>query len=152
MSTISKSGNDTAVINGIPMVDVANGDWLTITFPNNKVESETGKNGNSIIAQNASGFRADVTIRLIRGSLNDKLLNSLSILQDADLPSFPLLTAALAKRSGNSLGAVTYDTYAAANCGYFERNVDAKANAQGDVEQSVSVYRLVFTNMRRVTF
>ena len=36
--------------------------------------------------------------------------------------------------------------------GVFKRNVDAKSNAEGDTEQSVSVYRFEFADVQRAVF
>ena len=52
-------------------------------------------------------------------------------------------------RVGDGDGNVTQDQYAATG-GVFTHNVDAKTNAEGDEEQSVSVYRFKFADVQRV--
>lgn len=151
MASVSLTGNDTAVISGIPMVDVADGDWLTLTYPNTLAEVKTGKNGNSIYALNATGLQAEVTIRLLRGSVNDTQLDSLLQLQNQDFSSFILLEGQFVKRVGDGQGNITSDTYNVAG-GIFHYNVDAKSNAEADTEQSISVYRLKFANAARAVF
>lgn len=148
MSIVSLTGNDTAVIQGIVLRDVADGDWLTLSYPNTLAELTVGKGGNAIYALNAMGLIADVTIRVIRGSMNDTQLDLLRQRQLLDFASFILLGGIFVKRVGNGLGMVRADTYINSG-GIFTHNVDAKSNAQGDTDQSVSVYRLKFGNGQR---
>lgn len=148
MATFSLTGNDTANIGGVPLIDVADGDWFTLTFPNKLAESKTGKSGNSIFAQNATGFNSEATARVIRGSFTDRQLNSLLQRQNQDFSSFQLLAGHFVKRAGDGSGNVAFDTYETSG-GIFANNVDAKSNADGDTEQSVSIYRFTFSNTKR---
>ena len=103
MATFSLTGQDTAIIGGISLIDVADGDWFTLTFPNQLADCKTGKNGNSIYALNATGLNADASARVIRGSFTDKLLDSLLQEQLQVLPpqgrSMHLTTADASRRS-----------------------------------------------------
>lgn len=149
MPSFSLTGADTAIIGGINLVDVADGDWFTVTYPNQLAEVKTGKSGNSLFASNASGQQADATLRVIRGSFDDKSLDALLQQQIQDFSSFVLLEGQFVKRIGDGQGNVSPDQYISSG-GVFTFNVDAKSNAEGDTEQSVSVYRLKFANMARV--
>lgn len=149
MASYSLTGADTAIIAGISLVDVADGDWFTATFPNMLAEVKTGKNGNSLFASNATGQQAEATLRLIRGSADDKAMDALLQQQLQDFAAFPLLDGQFVKRIGDGFGNVSPDQYIS-NGGVFTFNVDAKSNAEGDTEQSVSVYRFKFANMQRV--
>ncbi len=151
MSTFSLTGTDTAVIGGVSLVDVADGDWFTLSFPNPLADLKTGKNGNSIFALNATGLQAEATARVIRGSLTDKFLNSLLQEQLQDFASFQVLEGHFVKRAGDGFGNISSDTYDTSG-GIFTFNVDAKSNAEGDTEQSVSVYRFKFANGGRALF
>ncbi len=151
MATFSLSGSDTAIIGGVSLIDVADGDWFTLTFPNQLAESKTGKNGNSIFALNATGLNADATARIIRGSFTDKQLDSLLQEQLQDFASFQLLDGHFVKRAGDGSGNITSDTYDT-SAGIFTFQVDAKSNAEGDTDQSVSVYRFKFANGGRALF
>jgi len=149
MPSFSLTGADTAVLAGINLVDVADGDWFTLTYPNMLAEVKTGKNGNSLFASNATGLQAEATLRLIRGSADDKAMDAILQQQLQDFASFELLVGQFVKRIGDGAGSVSPDQYIA-NGGIFTHNVDAKANAEGDTEQSVSVYRFKFANVQRV--
>jgi len=151
MATFSLTGSDTAIIGGVSLIDVADGDWFTLTFPNQLAEVKTGKNGNSIFALNATGLQAEATARVIRGSFTDKQLDSILQEQLQDFSSFQLLAGHFVKRAGDGNGNVTSDTYDTSG-GIFTHNVDAKSNADGDTEQSVSVYRFKFSNGGRALF
>lgn len=149
MPSFSLTGADTAIIAGINLTDVADGDWFTVTFPNQLAEVKTGKNGNSLFASNATGQQAEATLRLIRGSPDDKALDSLLQQQLQDFSAFVLLDGQFVKRIGDGAGNVSPDQYVSAG-GVFTYNVDAKSNAEGDTEQSVSLYRFKFANMARL--
>lgn len=148
MGSFSLTGADNLVLAGIPMVDVADGDWFTITFPNMLAEVKTGKNGNSIFASNAMGQQAEATLRLLRGSANDRSMDALLQQQLQDFSSFVTISGSFAKRIGDGQGGITPDQYLVRG-GIFQQEVDVKSNAEGDTEQSVSVYRFKFANVQR---
>jgi len=146
--TIALTGNDTIIIDGLPLIDLANGDVGTLTFPNDITSATTGKNGNSIIALNETGKIAELSIRVLRGSSDDKTLNSKFKTMEADLPSFTLLTGSIVKRIGDGISNVVEDTYALSG-GTFSKRVETTSNVEGDIEQGVSVYNIRFTNSSR---
>jgi hypothetical protein len=146
--TIALTGNDSIIIDGLPLVDLANGDVGTLTFPNDITSATTGKNGNSIIALNETGKIAELSIRVLRGSSDDKTLNSKFKTMEADLPSFTLLTGSIVKRIGDGISNVVEDTYALSG-GTFSKRVETTSNVEGDIEQGVSVYNIRFTNSSR---
>lgn len=149
--TVSLTGNDTLVIAGITITDVADGDWFSSTFDQDLANLKRGKNGNAIFAENAMGPVGTALLRLIRGSDDDKSMNTLLQQQLQDFSSFELLDGQFVKRVGDGQGNVTGDTYQMFG-GIFKRVPDAKSNADGDTEQSVSVYRFEFSNVQRAVF
>lgn len=146
--TVSLTGNDTLVIAGINITDTADGDWFTIAFDNDLANLKRGKNGNAIFAENAMGVVGAATLRLIRGSPDDKAMNSILQQQLQDFAAFELLDGQFTKRVGDGSGNVGGDTGQMSG-GIFQRNVDSKSNAEGDTEQSVAIYRLEFANVQR---
>lgn len=151
MPTVSLSGNDTFVLQGRVFTDLADGDWFTFTYENDLANLKRGKNGNAIYAENSMGLVAPGVLRLVRGSDDDLFMDSILQQQLQDFSAFILLDGQFVKRVGDGLGNITGDTYRAAG-GVFKRGVDAKSNAEGDTEQSVSVYRLEFANVERAVF
>ena len=148
---VSLTGADTIVINGRLLTGLATGDVADLTFPNELMKVKTGKNGNSIYALDATGKQADLKVRLIRGSLDDKFLNSLLMRMEADPPSFILLSASLLKRSGDGMGMSTQDNYIVAG-GVFTKKPGVKSNVEGDTDQAVVEYEIKFTNSKRAIF
>lgn len=147
--TIALTGNDTIIIDGLPLdFGLATGDVATLTFPNDITSATTGKNGNSIIALNETGKIAELSIRVLRGSSDDKTLNSKFRTMEADLPSFTLLTGSIVKRIGDGISNVVEDTYALSG-GSFSKRVETTSNVEGDIEQGVSIYNIRFTNSSR---
>lgn len=145
MPTASLTGKDTVIMGGRTFVDFGDGDIFTLTFPNELVGVKTGKNGNSIYAFNETGKQADAEIRILRGSPDDKFLNSNLLEMERDFASYTLLTGELNKRVGDGLGNVTNEIYTLSG-GVILQKVDVKSNVEGDTEQSISLYRLKFTN------
>lgn len=147
--TVAAVGNDTIVINDGSgdkvLVDFANTDIATFTFPNQLVTLTKGKNGNAIYAFNETGKQVDVELRIIKGSPDDKFLNSAFQRMKNDLPSFTLLKLNFTQRVGDGNGNVN-DTVYAMEGGVFTQGIDAKSNTEGDADTGISVYRLSFAN------
>ncbi len=148
MSTVSLSGKDTVHFGGLVLQDFADGDYTDLKFPNEIAAVKTGKNGNSIYAFNTMGFQVDVTIRVIRGSRDDKFLNGLVRQWTKDPAGFLLINAEMVKRAGDGRGRITYDTYVVSG-GVPTRFPGAKGNSEGDTEQAVAIYEFKFTNNNR---
>lgn len=149
MSTVAMSGLDTIKINNRILADLADADAVALTFPNEIASVKTGKNGNSLFSANETGRQAEVAIRVVRGSSDDKFLNNLLSQQIANFAGFILMTGEFVKRIGDGLGSVASDTYINSG-GVFSKQVEAKSNAEGDSEQSVSIYTIKFSNSPRV--
>ena len=145
---VSLTGKDSVIINGRILNDVADGDCAVLTFPNNLVNIKTGKNGNSIYAFNYTGRQCQLVLRIIRGSSDDKYLNQLMSLLKNNPPSFTLMTGSLVKNVGDGSGSVVSDTYTLSG-GIFSKETEVKENAEGDIEQAVSIYNLTFSNAPR---
>mgnify|MGYP001566534076 CR=1 FL=1 len=151
MPTVSLTGNDTLVIAGLVISDMADADWFTMTYDNDLAAVKRGKNGNSIYAENSMGLVGTAMLRLVRGSNDDMTLDSLLQQQLQDFSAFVLLDGQFTKRVGDGQGNITPDT-GRMDGGVFQRGVDAKSNAEGDTEQSVSIYRMQFANVERALF
>lgn len=138
------SGNDTVIINNRIISDLADGDAVLLDFPNDIAAAKTGKNKNSIYSDNATGEQCNVTLRVLRGTEDDKYFNALLTQQRANFASFVLMTGEFIKKLGDGKGNVLKDIYVMSG-GIFTKRVGAKSNAEGDTEQSVSIYILTFT-------
>lgn len=149
MATVSMTGSDTLKINGRILNDLADGDVVALTFPNDIATVKTGKNGNSIYGLNESGKQCEVVVRVIRGSADDKFMLQILSNQQNDFASFVLMTGEFTKRVGDGAGNVKADTYITSG-GVFNKPVEAKSNVEGDSEQSVAIYHLKFSNAPRV--
>lgn len=148
MSVVSLTGRDTVILNGTIFNDLADGDCAALTFPDALTQGKTGKNGNTIYAFNTTGKRCKLTLRIIRGSANDKLLNQQLSLYKNNPPLFTLMTGQIVKNVGDGSGNIVHDTYILSG-GIFENETDVKENADGDTEQAVAIYKLMFSNAPR---
>lgn len=148
MSDVAMSGNDSVVINNRVFTGMADGDFATLKFPDKIANVKIGKNGNAIYSLNQGGKKADFELRLVRGCADDKFLANLLLQQQNNFQSFVLMFGEFVKLVGDGQGNITSDTYIAGG-GIFVNQVDAKGNAEGDTEQSVSVYKLEFSGAPR---
>jgi hypothetical protein len=144
MSTVALSGSDTIIINDRILNDLADGDCAVLSFPNQIANVKTGKNGNSIYGDNQTGRQCELRLRLIRGSADDKFLNASLVQQQANFSGFPLITGEFVKQLGITGGKSLADTYILSG-GVHTKQVEAKTNTDGDTEQSVSIYSMMFT-------
>lgn len=149
MSGVSLTGSDTAIINNRVISDLADGDCVNLDFPNELAQLKTGKNGNVIYANNETGQEANVTLRILRGSSDDRFLNNLMAIQKQNFAGFVLLSGEFVKKIGDGEGAVRNDTYILSG-GIFLKQINAKNNVEGDTGQSVSIYELKFAKAPRV--
>ena len=142
MAITTLTGEDTFLINDYPlMADTANGDIVTIDFPNDLATLTTGKNKNTIYAKNEAGSNVDITCKLMRGAAADKFLNGLLAQQERDFVGFTLMNGAFVKRLGDGEGNITFDTYNIQGM-IFTKVPSAKASPDGDGEQGTVTYTL----------
>lgn len=149
MSKVAMSGSDTIIINNRVLQDLAEANVVELTFPTEIASVKTGKNGNSIYGLNETGKQAEVKIRVIRASSDDKFLNSLLAQQQQNFAGFPLMVGQFIKKIGDGAGNISSDQYIMSG-GVFTKQIEAKSNVEGDSEQSVSIYTLKFSNAPRV--
>ena len=148
MATQSLTGSDTISIDGIPLIDLGDGDVGSLTYPNELVGVKTGKNGNSIFALNETGDQADLVLRVLRGSKDDKTLNSRLVSMKADFAGFVTITGQVIKKVGDGKGNVTNDIYDLSG-GVFSKRVETISNVEGNTDQSLAIYNIKFTNSPR---
>lgn len=148
MNNFALSGDDTLVITDIVLEDVANNDWALIRFEGQIADARNAKNGNAVFASDVSGLQAILEVRVLRGSNDDKSLDSMLQQQLQDFASFELMDGSFIKRMGDGSGNVTNDAYVLSG-GIFQHIPDAKSNAEADTEQSISVYRMKFAYVQR---
>jgi hypothetical protein len=149
MNTDTITADDTLTLFDRVIVDLADGDLSTITFPNDMTNMKTGKRGNTIYAKNETGKNAELNIRVIMGSADDRFFQGKLLDLERDFVSFELATGEFVKRVGDGQGNVVRNVYTMGG-GIFIRRVDAKDNAEGDTEQGVSIYRMKFARAERI--
>lgn len=148
MGTVALSGQDTININNRVLADLADGNCGELDFPNDVATVKTGKNGNAIYGFNASGSQAELKVRIIRGSPDDKYLNNLFSQQQSNFAGFPLMPGEFIKKIGDGAGNITSDTYVMSG-GVFTKAMPGKSNVEGDTEQSTVLYTIRFANAPR---
>lgn len=142
-ASVSLTGSDTIQIDSRILNDLADGDAVMLTFPNDLATVKASKNGNTIYAFNEMGRVTECTIRVLMGSADDKYLTSRMQEMINEFSDFILLTGVFTKRVGDGDGNISSEVYQFAG-GIFKKQVDAKTSAEGDAEQSVAVYVIHF--------
>ena len=147
MSIFSLTGDDSIIINDIPLNDFADGDIGSLSLPNNIFDMQTGKNGNTIFALDESGNNATLTVRVLMSSNDDKRLNGM-IPKSNGFAQSVLATGSVVKQVGDGQGNVSYNTYLLAG-GMVQKKPDVKSNVNGDAQQAVVEYIIVFAEANR---
>ena len=147
MATYALTGDDSIIINDIPLKDFANNDIGTLDLPNNLFDLATGKNGNTIFALDESGNNATLTVKLLMSSADDKRLNGMTP-QSNGFAQTILATGSVVKQIGDGQGNVSYNTYVLAG-GMVQKKPSIKSNVNGDSEQAVIEYVIQFAEANR---
>lgn len=148
MTTLTLTGEDTLTLNNRVFTDLADDDYSTITFPNDLVKLKTGKNENTIFAKDETGNNADMVLRLIKGSDDDRFMQGFVSQSERDFVSTQLLAGDFVKRLGDGQQNVVSEVITLFG-GVVVRKVETKGNASGDTNQAVSVYNMKFAKAVR---
>ena len=148
MSTYNLVSDGTLTLFDRVFNDFADDDISAVTFPNDLVTMKTGKNGNTIYVKNEQGRNANAVIRLIRGSNDDRLLQSKIAAMKADFGSTELAFGEFVIRVADGEGGVVRDVYTLKG-GVITKPVEGKENVSGDTEQGVAVYNIMFADSER---
>ena len=151
--SVALTGKDTIAIGSrglAPRIfaDLADGDTGVLDFPNNLVEAKTGKNGNTIYAFNSTGVVGTMTLRVLRGSADDKYLNGEMNRYKLDPAAYTLIDGEIVKRVGDGIGNVSHDVYSL-DGGIVQKMPNVKENVEGDTEQAVTIWQVIFANSDR---
>lgn len=149
MAAVALSGNDTITINNRIIADLADGNCVELTFPNDIANVKIGKNGNAIYGLNTTGQMSEAKLRIIRGSADDQFLNNLLVQQQNNFAGTVLANGQFIKKLGDGQGNITSDTYVMSG-GIFSKIPEAKTNVEGETEQSVAIYTMKFANQPSV--
>lgn len=128
--------------------DFADGTVAELSAPNELSSMTTGYNGNGLGAHNEPGRQRELTLRVVKGSSDDKRLNQNYNLWKARDGQFEPLKASFTKNVGHSDGSMTNDTV---ECffGLPAGQPTQQTNVNGETEQVVSVYMIRFANSNR---
>lgn len=128
--------------------DFAAGAVADLTAPNEISSTTTGYNGNSLGAHNEPGRQRECSLRIVKGSDDDKRLNQNYNLWKNRSSLFRPLKMSFTKNVAHEDGSLTKDTV---DC-FFGLPAGQPAqtvNTEGDTEQVISVYMLRFGNSER---
>lgn len=148
METFAVTGQDTLTLFDRNIVDLADGDATTVIFNEDSSTMSIGKNGNALFSKNEAGKSAEVTVRVVKGSADDKFLLQKQTERDTNFVTQELAGGQFVKLVGDGEGGFIRDVYTMRG-GIFMRRIDARENVAGDTEQAVSVYRLKFASVKR---
>jgi hypothetical protein len=143
MTTVRLVGSDTIKINQRLLSDFPHGEIAKLSYSTDLVTVKTGKNGNVIYAKNETGNQATLELHVLRGSGDDKFLNTQMSSYNTDPTHYVLMAAELVKVLGDGAGNVISDNYILTG-GVCTKNVEAISNVEGDVEQAVALYTMQF--------
>ncbi len=136
------TGDDTFIIWGRTITDLADGDVITVVADNNIASSVVGKGGNIIIAKDEQGKKCTVTLRLLKGSSDDAFINAYYKTYEIDSALFILGNGSFSKRLGDGSGNVVFDNRYLKAIHFTKAPYDATLNVNGSTDQAVTVYTM----------
>lgn len=145
---VSLTGNDTVIIGGQIITDFATGVVGEIKFPEDIVQVQRGKNGNTVYALNNQGFRSEVTLRILMGYQNDAFFNAQMAAMKLNFAGYALLNGVFIKNVGDGKTNIKPITYIMSG-GVPKKNPEAKIVSEGDPSQSLVEWSLIFGNNDR---
>lgn len=133
------TGKDIIKFNDRILSNFANGDCTIVTFPNELHGMANGKDGNSLAAHNEQGNIAELEMRIIKGSADDKYLNSFILAWKNHSDEFAPATVECTKMITTETGRVNETL----SLGFIfpSNQIETRSNTDGDTDQMVSVYR-----------
>lgn len=140
-------GQDILKFNDRILTNFADGDVAIITYPNELHIMKIGKNGNAMATHNEQGSVAELKLRVLKGSPDDKFLNSFVLAWKNKSDTFTPASAEFTKIIGVDSGITNEVT--TLNFGLPSKIVETKDNVEGDTEQIVSVYTFKFGSSSR---
>ena len=149
MTTFRLVGNDTFILNARVLADFGHGEVGKITFSTDIATVKTGKTKNAVFASNASGDQATLEVRVLRGSDDDKFLNTQVTTYKSNPVGYTLMTGTITKKLGDGAGNIINDTFVLSG-GVPSKNVEVTSNVEGDVEQAITIYTFQFASAARV--
>jgi len=150
MFSVAATAYDTIILNGLTITDTPDGDVATLTYTNDLFNVKTGKNGNVLVSRNEAGRQAELVLRVLRGSNDDKAINAF-LLVGKDIPVGTTLVQGVFTKviSHGIAGKNTKDTYILTQ-GVISKQPEVKYSADGDEQQNVTTYTFKFGNVERV--
>lgn len=128
--------------------DFADGTVAELSAPNELSSMTTGYNGNSLGAHNEPGRQRELTLRVVKGSSDDKRINSnYNLWKNRDI-RFKPLSMTFTKNVAHEDGSITNDKV---TC-YFGLPTGQPvqmSDMAGNTEQVVSIYTIRFGNSER---
>lgn len=146
-SAYALTGSDTIIINDIPLKDFADGDIGTLEVGNDLFAMSTGKNGNTIFAYDEKGNNANLTVRVLMSSNDDKRLNGL-VPKSSEFASTILINGSVVKLVGDGAGHITSNIYLLKG-GMIQRKPNMSSNVNGETAQAVVEYVIAFASAER---
>lgn len=130
------------------LTDFAAGAVAELSAPNDISSTTTGYNGNSLGAHNEPGRQRELSLRLVKGSSDDKRFNkNYNLWKDRSI-RFKPIKMSFTKNVAHEDGSITKDTV---DCffGLPSGQPTQVSNTEGDTEQVISVYMIRFGNSER---
>lgn len=147
MTTYALTGNDSIIINDIPVKDFADNTIGTLEVPNDLFAMSTGKNGNTIFALDEKGNNATLTLRILMSSGDDKRFNGM-IPQSENFASTVLANGSVVKQVGDGAGNISYNTYLLRG-GMISKKPAISSDVAGNTDQAVVEYIFQFAQAER---
>lgn len=149
MTVYTLVGDDTIIVNGRPLKDLADGDFGTIAVGEDIAKNQTGKNGWGVVAFTPKGLNANITLRIPVGSDDDNYLQNEFNKFKINKTAYQLFNLTANKLVGDGTGVNKTIQHFCQGC-YITKQPETKFNAMGETEQAVAVYNIFAFSYERL--
>jgi hypothetical protein len=116
---------------------------VNITFPDKLLTLNVGKNGNAIAAANKKGMIAMMELRPLMANADDSFLQSQIVQWTQNPTAYTAMVGTFVKNFGDGQGNITRKSYVL-NFGFVEENIPLTENVEGETDQAIALYKLVW--------
>lgn len=151
LSAFASDSDSTANV----ITSFADGDYARVTFPNDIMNFTIGKNRNMIAAYNAMGTLAELELRLLRGSKEDKFLQDQFPTFASEQLNYHFIYAKIIKDLGTNISDTVTGNVTRINeiytldSGIISKAPEIISNVSGSTDQGVVVWQIRFAEFKR---
>lgn len=147
MASVLIGKGSSVIMGGDIIKDFGSGDVIKLTVPNEFVELETGKGGNTFYVWKEKGSNIDCEMRVLVGSTDDIRINSRITNMTENFVGTVLMDGIITRPYSNGDGVIKYQQFFCKG-GSYVKGAEFVDNTDGSAEQAINVYKIRFATYK----